>query len=170
MGTTTASLYRSTGQALDASTRRFLAEQPFGTLATRQPDGSIHLVPTWFLFEDDRLYVATWAGSRKTRNAAARPEVTYTVDDRRTATWVSAHGTAEVLHGDAAAAVNGRLREKYLTDVGIEQVGPFMAEHDDATIAITPRGWRSWDYATAMLPALRAAGIAMDDADGWYRP
>lgn len=167
---TTSAIYRTTAHGLTEAMRRFLDEQPFGTLATSQADGSIHLVPTWYLFEDDRLYVATWSGSRKARNLAARQQVTYTVDDRRTASWVSARGTAELLRGAESAAVNARLRRKYMTDRGLEALGPVLEEAEDATIALTPVRWSAWDYESTMLAALQDAGVPMDDADRWYLP
>lgn len=167
---TMTSIYRSTTQALTEPMQRFLDRQHFGTLGTLEADDTIHLVPTWYLFEDGRLYVATWSGSRKARNAAARPRVTYTVDDRESASWVSARGTAELVTGAPSAALNDRLRRRYMTERGLEVVGPLLERTEDATIAITVHRWTAWDYESTMLAALQDAGVPLDDADGWYLP
>ena len=63
--------------------REFLERQPFAVLATHNPDGSIHVVPLSYLFEDGRFFFATSSSRRKARNLAARPEVTVTVEDCR---------------------------------------------------------------------------------------
>lgn len=167
---TVTSIYRSTAQELTEPMQRFLDRQHFGTLATLEADSAIHLVPTWYLFEGGRLYVATWSGSRKARNVVARSQVTYTVDDRESASWVSAQGTAELVTGAASAALNDRLRRRYMTDRGLEVIGPLLDRTEDATIAITARRWTAWDYESTMLAALQDAGVSLDDADAWYLP
>ena len=164
-----ATIYRSTTQSLTDPMRDFLASQAFVTLATHDPDGSIHLVPTWYLFEDDRLYLATWSGSRKARNVAARPQVTVTVDDREAAAWVSATGTAELLTGAVSAAINRRLWRRLMTDEGWAAIGTFLEQKEDAAIAITPERWKAWDYESTLLAAAAAHGIPLDGADRWYR-
>jgi len=35
--------------------RALLAERRYATLATHDPDGTIHLTPVWFLFDDERF-------------------------------------------------------------------------------------------------------------------
>lgn len=163
-------IYRSTSHDLTDSMREFLAAQPFATVATCNPDGTIHCVPVWYLFDQGRLFVATWSGSRKARNAAAGGPVTVIVDDRDTAVWVAAVGTAEVLRGPASARINDRLRRRYMTDAGIEALGPLLEQAEDATIAVTPRRWKAWDYQSTLLVAVEAAGIPLTGADTWYRP
>lgn len=165
-----ATIYRSTTKELTDAMQEFLLRQSFVTLATHNPNGSIHLVPTWYLFDGGRLFVATWSQSRKARNVAARPQVTVTVDDRDTAEWVSATGTAELIEGRPSAEINDRLRRKYMTEAGLEALGPLLEQAEDATIAITPRRWKAWDYQSTMLAAVENAGISFDGADGWYLP
>ncbi len=88
-------VYRSTAQELTDGMREFLERQTFAMLATYHPDGSIHVVPLSYIFEDGRFFFATSSSSRKARNLVARPEATVTVDDRSTLEWVSATGTPE---------------------------------------------------------------------------
>ncbi len=166
----TATIYRSTTKELTDPMRGFLSTQPFLTLATTNPDGSIHLVPTWFLFEEDLLYIATWSGSRKARNVAARSRVTVTVDDRGTAEWASAVGTAELVVGESSSLINDRLRRRYMTEEGIETLGPLLERAEDATIAIRPQRWKAWDYQSTLMAAVQNAGIPLDGMDGWYLP
>jgi PPOX class probable F420-dependent enzyme len=165
-----APIYRSTARELTDPMREFLARQPFATLATLNEDGSIHLVPTWYLFDDGQFFIATWSGSRKARNVAARAQATVTVDDRGTAEWVSATGTAQVLTGQRSLPVNDRLRRRYMTVAGLQALGPVLERAENVTIAITPHRWNAWDYQSTMLAALQNAGIPLEDAHTWYLP
>jgi nitroimidazol reductase NimA-like FMN-containing flavoprotein (pyridoxamine 5'-phosphate oxidase superfamily) len=46
-------------QTLDPSFQQMLQRRFIATLGTTNADGSIHLTPVWYLFEDGCLYVAT---------------------------------------------------------------------------------------------------------------
>lgn len=132
-------IYRSTAQELTDEVREFLERQQFAMLATYNPDGSIHVVPLSYMFEDGRFFLATSSSSRKARNLAARPEATVTVDDRSTLEWVSATGTVELIRGQRSREINGRLYRRSWTEAGLETVGPLLEKNEDVTIAITPR-------------------------------
>ena len=128
--------------------RALLSGRRYAVLATHDPGGSIHQTPVWFLFEDDRFYVESNSGSRKVGNLRRAPTASITVDVRRPGSdcWVSAAGAAEIVSGDEAAALNARIRTRYLTPEAIEdpRIGPVFAAADDVTIRLTPVEWRSW--------------------------
>jgi PPOX class probable F420-dependent enzyme len=138
-------------------------------LATFNEDGSIHLVPVWYLFEDGRFYMATSSTTRKARNIQARPQATVTVEARNQASWVSASGTAELIHGEQASTINSRISDRYLTAAGRQTVGAFLDEYDDVTIALTPQSWRSWSSAS-MVEAILQQGTTPADPDKWFLP
>lgn len=92
-------IYRATGRELTETMRNFLERQPFATLATRNVDGTMHVVPLSYMFEDGRFFLAASSSSRKARYLAARPEATVKVDDRGALKWVSATGVAELIRG-----------------------------------------------------------------------
>jgi PPOX class probable F420-dependent enzyme len=169
--TTTArrTIYRSTAHTLTNGMREFLEQQPFATLATHNPDGSIHVVPLSYMYEDGRFFFATASSSRKARNLAARPEATITVDDRSTLEWVSATGTGELIRGQQSKEINARLYHRSWTEAGIAAVGPFLERHEDVTIAITPQRWSAWDIQSTFFAALQDAGIPLDDVESWFR-
>lgn len=50
-------------------------------LATVRPDGRPHLVPIWFVVDDDRWYICTSPGSVKARNLQANPRVALALED-----------------------------------------------------------------------------------------
>lgn len=158
-------IYRSTAQELTDGMREFLERQTFAMLATYHPDGSIHVVPLSYIFEDGCFFCATSSSSRKARNLVARPEATIMVDDRSTLEWVSATGTAELVRGQRSREINARLYRRSWTEADLETVGPLLERTDDVTIAITPRRWRAWDIHSTFFVALQEAGITLDDAE-----
>ena len=52
-------------------------------LATTMPDGSPHVMPVWFVLEDDELVFNTGADTVKGRNLARDPRTSVLVDDER---------------------------------------------------------------------------------------
>jgi len=52
------------------------------TLATLRKDGSAHMAPVWYRYEDDAFLVLTDVGSQKHRNIERDPRVELCIDDR----------------------------------------------------------------------------------------
>jgi PPOX class probable F420-dependent enzyme len=128
--------------------RALLDERRYATLATHDPEGTIHLTPLWFLFDDGRFYFPSFAASRKVKNLRRNPSASVVIDARSPGKerWLSASGTAEILTGDEASAINAGIRRRYLTQDAIDdaRIEPVFAAADDVTIRLTPTGWRSW--------------------------
>jgi pyridoxine/pyridoxamine 5'-phosphate oxidase len=79
-------------------------------LASVRPDGRPHLVPIWFVVEDERWYVCTSPASVKARNLQANPAVSLALED-----------------GDHPYVVEGQARPVDLT-TGVVQ--KFKAKYD----------------------------------------
>lgn len=128
--------------------RSLLTERRYATLATHDPEGTIHLTPVWFLFDDERFYFESFSGSRKVTNLRQNPSASVIIDARDPGNdrWVSASGTAEILAGDEAKAINASVRRRYLTQDAIDdaRIEPVFMAADDVTIRLTPTGWRWW--------------------------
>ena len=99
---------------LPASALEFLRERHLATLTTLRPDGSPHVVPVGFTWDDDTglARVITGGGSRKARNldGGGRAAVCQ-VDGWR---WLSLEGPARVVR-DPQAVVDAERRyaERY---------------------------------------------------------
>jgi PPOX class probable F420-dependent enzyme len=139
-------------QTIDPALQEILRGRHIVTLATENPDGSIHLTAVWFLFENGQLFVATSAKTRKARNLAARPKASLMVDIRKPGVerGVTVAGAADLLSGHPSREINRRIHARYLSaaamaDPGIE---PVFASFDDVTVRVTPASWFSWDMAT----------------------
>jgi PPOX class probable F420-dependent enzyme len=136
------------------------------TVGTLNPDGSIHLAFVIFLWEDGKLYFETSSITKKARNVAANPTTSFAFESGD-GFMAMAEGTARLIEGAEAHAINARLREKYLTDDAVRTVGAAWGEIDDVAVEITPHKWRSWDSSNfSNLGAEAAEGLSSDQ---WWK-
>jgi PPOX class probable F420-dependent enzyme len=154
---------------MDARLAQLLAGRHIGTLATRNPDGSMHLAAVWFLHEDGAVYVATSPATRKAKNARRRGDASFLVDARGGAVLrgAAATGRAAVLDGGEALAWNERVWAKYLTPAGLAdpRLGGALRENDVVTIRFAPERWRTWGTDEDFAGAFEAPGLVrpLDD-------
>jgi len=137
----------------DPLVRKLLDGRYIASLATQNPDGSIHMVAVWYWFDGACVYVATATRTRKARNLKSKPTVTLMIDSRDPAAscGVSIVGAAQFLTGDASRQWNERVHRKYLSESALTdpKVGPVFAAWDDVTIQITPTSVIAWDMREA---------------------
>ncbi len=150
----------------------FLRERRYAVLATYDDDGSIHLTPVWYLYEEGQLFVETSSTSRKARNILARPAATLLVDVRTLGSerWVSASGRAQILRGEASEGINHKILRRYLTEEALlhPTIGSAMASADDVTICLRPARWRSWDIKS--LDTHLFGGLLAHTPEKWFLP
>ncbi len=91
-------------------------------LATTRPDGRPHVVPIWFVYVDDRFWVATGATSVKVRNIANQSGVTAALEDGNAP--VVAEGAARIHPRPYPDGVVVAFAQKYDWDITV-------AEDDD---------------------------------------
>lgn len=91
-----------------------LHERQIASVATLNPDGSVHLTPVWVDTDGQAVLFNTAEGRVKHRNIVRDPRVSVLVvdkaDDHR---WLSVRGTAELVHEGADDDID-RLAKKYL--------------------------------------------------------
>ena len=123
--------------------RRYIA-----SLATLNPDGSIHLVAMWYLYKDGAFYIPTSSQSVKARNLRAQSKVSVMVDVRGKpeVSGISVSGEAVILIGEEAREINREIHRRYMSPEAIADpsVGPSFGANDNVTIKITPERWISW--------------------------
>jgi len=137
----------------DAPVRQLLDGRHIASLATRNPDGSIHVVAVWYFFDGARVYVATSARSRKARNLQSDSHVSIMIDSRDAVAsrGINLAGAAQILTGDVSRQWNARIHGKYLSEAALRdpKVGPVFAGLDDVTIQIAPASVIYWDMRQA---------------------
>jgi PPOX class probable F420-dependent enzyme len=137
----------------DVMVRELLEARHIASLATENPDGSIHMVAVWFWFDGTHVFVATSSRSRKARNLMSNPKVSLMVDARDPAAsyGITIAGSAQILTGESSLRINLEIHRKYLSEAAIADasVGPVFAAWDDVTIQITPASVIAWDMRQA---------------------
>ncbi len=99
--------------------RRLQTEQNLW-LATVRPNGRPHLVPLWFVWVAEKIYLCTSADSVKVRNLAQNPHVSIALEDG---------GQPVVIEGLAGCALIGQVdqavieafRAKYEWDITTDE-------------------------------------------------
>ena len=143
--------------------RELLGSRLIANLATLDPDGAVHLVGMWFLWDGEAVLSPTSQRTRKARNLLRDPRATVMVDDSRGGfdlRGVTLVGRAELVEGQAALELNRRIHEKYVTRDGLEleAVCGYLAT-DDVTIRLVPERVSSWDLrSTPQGRALLSTG------------
>jgi PPOX class probable F420-dependent enzyme len=102
--------------ALPDAVRQFLESPRYATIATIQPDGSVHQAVVWYGFLDDgSLFVNSRNGRRWPANLERDPRIAIAVfDDAEPNHWVSIRGTTEVVRsGEPAVADIQALARRY---------------------------------------------------------
>lgn len=103
-------------QHLSEDAHTFLTQRHLATLTTQRPDGSPHVVPVGFTYDDGLVRIISFASSRKVRNLLAAPNsraVVCQVDGGR---WLALEGPAVATDqpdrvAAAVAAYTVRYRE-----------------------------------------------------------
>jgi F420H(2)-dependent biliverdin reductase len=84
-------------------------------LCTVRPDGRPHLVPIWFVFVDDRFWIATGLASVKVRNVMSNPRVVVSLENGDTP--LIAECSATVVTATYPVAICAAFVAKYEWDI-----------------------------------------------------
>ena len=143
--------------------RELLGSRLIANLATIDPDGAVHLVGMWFLWDGEAILSPTSRRTRKARNILRDPRATVMIDDSRGGfdlRGVTLVGRAHLVEGPDALELNGRIHRKYVTEAGLalDPVRTYLAT-DDVTIRLVPERVSSWDLrSTEQGAALLSTG------------
>ncbi len=129
--------------------RELLEARLIANLATRNRDGSVHLVGMWFLWDGEAVLLPTSGRSRKIRNLERDARTTVMIDDSRAGfdlRGVTLTGRASILRDAEAVLLNRRIHLKYLTERGreLQPVDRYLGT-DDVTIRFAPESLSSWN-------------------------
>ncbi|HJY32058.1 MAG TPA: pyridoxamine 5'-phosphate oxidase family protein [Actinomycetota bacterium] len=133
--------------------RRMFASLPSAAVATTSADGSPHVVPLWFVWQEDAIFVSTRQEGRTWANVARDPRVAITIDLGRA--WVEVAGVeilglAEPLSAESAAMRKpiSAWHEKYRPLLASEGFARFAEEvRGLGFLRVVPDAVRAWDHA-----------------------
>jgi uncharacterized pyridoxamine 5'-phosphate oxidase family protein len=128
----------------------FLKEAQFSRLGTLNEDGSIHIAPIFFIFEEGQILMATQDPSRKIRNIKRNPNVTVLIDTTEVPfQGALIYGRAELDYEDV---ISKRIAifEKRLSRQDAETYATRLSgKWKCVIIRITPTRIASFDYTKA---------------------
>jgi peroxiredoxin Q/BCP len=119
--------------------KEFLARPLVARLATVGANGSPHVTPMWFLYEDGIMYMSTRADAAKVRHVRANPRVAVVVDVMEAPfknKIVTIEGSAQVVT-TGVQDMTARIRAKYVGAAAAAKHGAGDAER--VILAITPK-------------------------------
>jgi PPOX class probable F420-dependent enzyme len=133
--------------------RRMFGGLPVASVATIDPDGGPHVVPLWFVWPEDAVYVSTRRPSRTWANAERDPRVSIAIDVGRG--WTELAGISIVGRAEPLPAEHPGMRrpistwhEKYRSLLGGESFARFAEQVPSlAFLRVVPDRIRSWDHA-----------------------
>ncbi|HXF57204.1 MAG TPA: pyridoxamine 5'-phosphate oxidase family protein [Actinomycetota bacterium] len=119
--------------------RRTFGDVRVAHVATVDLSGAPHVVPLWFVWLEDGLFVTCRSGSRTVRNLRRDPRVAVELDRGRT--WADAaclvvHGRAELLpptHPDGRRALSAWF-EKYREELSGQSFALYAQEVEDPVL------------------------------------
>jgi PPOX class probable F420-dependent enzyme len=133
--------------------RRMFASLPSAAVATTSADGSPHVVPLWFVWQEDAIFVSTRQGGRTWANVARDPRVAITIDLGRA--WVEVAGVEILGLAEPVSAESAAMRkpisawhEKYRPLLAGEGFARFAEEvRGLGFLRVVPDAVRAWDHA-----------------------
>jgi nitroimidazol reductase NimA-like FMN-containing flavoprotein (pyridoxamine 5'-phosphate oxidase superfamily) len=138
-----------------AAARKLFAPLPVASVATVGPDGAPHVVPLWFVWPEDALYVSARRPGRTWTNATSEPRVSIAIDVGRS--WVEVagivvHGRAEPLAPDhpSMRTPMSAWHEKYRSLLTGDGFARFTEEiRVIGFLRVPPERVLTWDHARA---------------------
>jgi predicted pyridoxine 5'-phosphate oxidase superfamily flavin-nucleotide-binding protein len=126
----------------------FFEQAQFARLGTFNEDGSIHIAPIFFKYEDGQIIMATQDPSRKIRNIKRNPKVTVLIDNTEVPfKGALIYGKAELDYEDV---INKRIdifKKRLCEEEAQTYATRLSAKWPCGIIRITPTKIASFDYS-----------------------
>ena len=122
-------------------------------IATIDSKGDPNIHPVWYLFENEKLYVATPKKSKKAQNALKHHLVYYSIDDEKMPyKGVKGKGTVNLLEDIQTNLVIGeKIILKYTGSLESD-IGKFILEQikngNETIMEITPKFYSAWSFGS----------------------
>jgi nitroimidazol reductase NimA-like FMN-containing flavoprotein (pyridoxamine 5'-phosphate oxidase superfamily) len=103
---------------------RLLSMRLIVNLATLDEDGSIHLMPMWFLRTDNNICIPISRNTHKYRNLVSRPRASVMIDISRAGLnlkGVLIKGQVELVFGEEAQKINRLIHLKYVPPDALQE-------------------------------------------------
>lgn len=136
---------------ISPAAQNLLARPVLGRLATASPQGQPHVVPVWFLWEDDLLWVSSFSSTRKVIDLEQNPKCALVVDLETAVEGLTAvmfEGRAELVSTPREVVRQRieRIYSKYLGSEGLLEREPqsWLNSPENVLIKLTPTRVKTW--------------------------
>jgi len=126
----------------------FLNEAPIARLSSLNSDGTIHIAPVYFKYENGDILIGTQAMTHKVRNIKNNPQVTVLIDNQAPP-WkgVLIYGEAELDYEDVVAK-RASIFERYKSAEDAREYAADLANnYAPVVIRVKPIHIVSYDYS-----------------------
>ena len=135
----------------DEEISSFLKQVIFARLGTINEDGTVHIAPVYFIYEDGQILMATQEPSRKIRNIKRDNRVTILIDTTDVPyKGVLIYGTADLDYDDIIAkriAIFQRRPYAPSREEGEAYARKLSSKWNCVIIRVTPTRMASFDYS-----------------------
>jgi PPOX class probable F420-dependent enzyme len=136
---------------ISLAAQALLARPILGRLATASREGQPHVVPVWFLWEDDLLWISSYSSTRKVMDLEQNPKCALVVDLEKAVDGLSAvmfEGRAELISTPPEAIRQRieRIYAKYLGPEGLLEPDPqsWLNSPENLLIKLIPTRVKTW--------------------------
>jgi len=125
----------------------FLSESNIARIATVKPDGSPHVTPVWYLWENNQLLILIMKGSVKESNIKQKKKVAVTVDSNTAPNKVVIiEATAKI--EELREEIERRICQRYLKKENLDEYLELShGYYPQILIRIQPEKIITWDYS-----------------------
>ena len=132
-----------------AEGQRLLRARLIASLGSLRGDGSIHIVPMWFLWDGEAVLLPTSGATAKSRNLARDPRASVMIHDSKGAfdvSGISMSGRIDIVDAPESLTLNRAIHLRYITEEGLalKSVASVLAG-DDLTLRFRPERASIWD-------------------------
>ncbi len=128
----------------------FLAQAQFARLGTFNKDGTIHIAPIYFIYQDGQILMATQEPSRKVRNIKRNKNVTILIDKTEVPfKGALIYGTAELDYEDVIPTRVEIFKKRLSQEEAEIYANRLSSKWRCVILRITPTHIASFDYSKA---------------------
>ena len=127
----------------------FLKKQKILHLATIDKTGTPHIVPVWYMYSANKIYIGTNIKTEKAKNIKTSKKVSFCVDVGVNAPnifGVMGQGTAKLIKDThVISRLAKRILLRYFKDLNNKSAQEIL-DDTDCIIEIMPKKYAAWEY------------------------
>jgi nitroimidazol reductase NimA-like FMN-containing flavoprotein (pyridoxamine 5'-phosphate oxidase superfamily) len=129
--------------------KEFLKSQKILRLATIGPSGNPHIVPVWYMYDNNKFYVGTNTKTRKAKNIKKNSKVSFCIDiGIKSPNIIGMMGIGRarlILKTDRVELLAEKILLRYFKNMR-NQSAQQLLHQTDCIIEITPKKITNWKY------------------------